>query len=90
MSDLKYYKILTKGGHFGNGRCRDLLFYSCATDVISAMNKARNMRGVKHHAIDCIIKCEEISKEEYTAWRASGKSAYDTYRQYIEERTIER
>lgn len=81
--NTKFYKILTKGGHFGKDY-RELLFYVCGKDIFEAMNRAKHMAGVKHDATDCIIKCTEISREEYIAQKVSGRSAYDTYRQYDE------
>lgn len=69
---MNYYKVTVKRGHQGSGQYVPITFYFMAKSLWSAINKAKQMPGVKHHA--SIISAQQITKEEYK--EMSTKSAY--------------
>lgn len=64
---MNYYKVTVKQGHKGSGQYVPLTFYFMAKTLWSAVNKAKQMPGIKHHAF--IISAEQVSKEEYMEFR---------------------
>lgn len=75
---IKYYKVIVKGGHVGNGRSVLLTFHIRANDIFEAEKIARRMPCVKHDNVKTIWKACEITKEEYEEGRKAC-SAYDIY-----------
>ena len=60
---MRYFRVMCKHGHFGNGRYQPISFLFIAKDAVTAMDMAKRMPGVKHTAM--IIACKEISYAEY-------------------------
>lgn len=75
---MNYYKISCKYGHSGTGKYRDIVFYIKAPNAVVAMDKARQMPGVKHDSSSAITRLEMISEEEYRECRKD--SAYKNFK----------
>ena len=60
---MRYFRVMCKHGHFGNGRYQPISFLFIAKDAVTAMDMAKTMPGVKHTSM--IIACKEISYAEY-------------------------
>lgn len=70
---MPYYKVTVQRGHQGSGRFIPITFVFNASNIHSAIQKAKRMPGVKHNKR--ILSAEQISKEEYI--KLSARSAYD-------------
>lgn len=75
MNEKKYYAVTVKQGHCGFRRNRTITFSFCASNIIEAIDRAKEMPSVKHHNNAVILGCREITWSEYTRMRAS--SAYE-------------
>ena len=82
--EMKFFKIMARGGHVGAGHEAELVFYIKAGDVLSAINKVRHMPAVKHDKRNVITKVIIISEEEYNNGRKE-KSAYDVYKKKVKK-----
>lgn len=69
---MRFFKVNCKGGHVGRGHYRELTFYFEAKNLLEAMNKAKNMPGVKHSKP--VLNACEIPEEKYRLM--IKKSAY--------------
>lgn len=72
-----YFKISVKGGHMGNGRYADMSFYVIASDIFSAMKKAKKFPSVKHNKLP--ISAKMITEDEYNKnknYNAYSRCAY--------------
>lgn len=75
---MNYYKISCKYGHSGTGKYRDIVFYIEAPSAVVAVNKARQMPGVKHDSSSATTGLRMISEEEYRECRKD--SAYKNFK----------
>lgn len=64
---MRYYKAIMPRGHVGIGHSADITFYFKAKDIISAMNQAKKMGGVKHTKMPLNMK--QITEQEYLEGR---------------------
>ena len=64
---MKFYSVTCKQGHHGNGHYQPLVFAVAAPTAIEAMDFAKQMPGVKHHAL--ILELQEIPFREYCRLR---------------------
>lgn len=69
----KYYAVTCHKGHCGRGRSVEITFAFQAGNLLSAMDKAKRMPGVKHTRM--IISAKEITSQEYVKYRQI--SAYE-------------
>ena len=79
---MNYYRISCKFGHSGTGQYRDIVFYIAASGINKAMNKAKNMPGVKHNSSSVITGLKCITKEEYFEHRK--ESAYKDFKKEVD------
>lgn len=75
---MNYYKVSCKYGHSGTGKYRDIVFYIEAPSAVVAMDKAKQMPGVKHDSSSAITRLKMISEEEYREGRKD--SAYKNFK----------
>lgn len=75
---MNYYEIKCKLGHSGTGQFRIITFYIKAKDVVTAIDKAKSMPGVKHHSTSAIVGLKSISEVEYIENRK--QSAYESFK----------
>ena len=61
----KFYAVVTKCGHVGNGKYREVTFPINADSGTEAAEIARWIPRVKHHKKDAIINVTEISYDYY-------------------------
>lgn len=79
---MNYYKISCKYGHSGTGKYRDIVFCVKAPSAVVAMDKARQMPGVKHDSSSAITGLKLISEEEYRECRKD--SAYKNFKKGVD------
>lgn len=70
---MKYYRVLCQRGHVGTKRSSTITFFFEAENALSAMEKGRNMPGVKHGKLP--LECKEITAAEYM--RNLQRNAYE-------------
>ena len=61
----KFYAVVTKCGHVGNGKYREVTFPINTDSGKEAAEIARWIPRVKHHKKDAIINVTEISYDYY-------------------------
>lgn len=81
---MKYFSILAKHGHMGNGKYAPIRFGIEAQNLIEAIDKVKVMPGVKHDSPSLILGAKEITFAEYCNLR--NKSAYERGKIYYEAR----
>lgn len=69
---MKYYEVIAKCGHVGEGKCVLITFACAAESGKEAAAKVRAYPRVKHHHKDAIRNVREISFEEYIKLRAEN------------------
>lgn len=77
---MKYFSVMAKHGHMGNGKYAPIRFAIEAANMIEAIDKVRAMPGVKHDCPSVILSANEISFAEYLSMRKV--SAYERSRIY--------
>ena len=65
MGDNKYFAVIAKCGHVGNGYFMPICFAVAAKDMDSAIKLTKEFPRVKRDAKQCIIAVAEISDVEY-------------------------
>lgn len=70
---MRYFSVTCEHGHHGNRRYQPITFAFASEDALEAMDKAKQMPGVKHGRP--VISCCEISRAEY--YRLRQYSAYE-------------
>ena len=60
---MKYFKAVMKMGHCGRGRYREVPVFIYAETLLKAMDRAKNMPGIKHGNLP--ISVIEITKDEF-------------------------
>ena len=71
---MKYYAVTCKRGHCGVKQYFPITFAIEAESLLAAYDIAKMMPGIKHRG-NAILKCEEITHEEYVELRQI--SAYE-------------
>lgn len=66
---MRYFLVRCYVGHCGRGQSRDIAFAIKAKDLLTALAKAKNLPGVKHHNSQYICQGFEITEEEYNERR---------------------
>lgn len=74
----RYFLITCVRGHCGTGGEGEIKFAIKASNLIEAMDRAKQMPSVKHTRIPLVGK--EINNEEYVKYREI--SAYERYEQH--------
>ncbi len=80
FDENKYFAVVAKCGHVGDGYFVPILFSTYAKDKESAKQIVRNLPRVKNHVRDCILATKEISKLEDIFIKAINR--YDPYLTY--------
>ena len=62
---MRYYKVVMPRGHVGIGHEAYITFYFRAKNLISAMDKAKKMGGVKHTKMP--VNVAEVDESVYLA-----------------------
>jgi len=70
QDNIKYFEVMVKLGHQGNKRHIESNIYVKASNILSAVEKARQYAGVKHGKYP--LQTREVSKEEYEDGRKHG------------------